>query len=190
MATWRLRTPQLFRKPAGTAVMLVSSCLISSSFVSSLSRHVFILRRYGLLASVLANRRNDFDKFLIYYNEQENDQGLSCWQQASCTFLCTSFIVLYSRYSIVCKTAGASVSATVQLYLRQLQVLRNKKIFTNPDSSYNGWGSATDGDLDAAYALLLAGQTWHDPLYTERGIKACSNPIVKRAIVYGRGSVT
>lgn len=38
-------------------------------------------------------------------------------------------------------------------------MLRDKKIFTNPDSSNNGWGSATDGDLDAAYALLLAGQS-------------------------------
>ncbi|KAL0041273.1 hypothetical protein WJX77_010658 [Trebouxia sp. C0004] len=89
---------------------------------------------YGLLASVLANRRIDFDKFLIYYNEQENDQGLSCWQQ----------------------------------------VLRNNKIFTDPDPSNNGCGSATDGDLDAAYAVLLAGQKWHDPLYTERGIKLCA----------------
>jgi len=41
--------------------------------------------RYGLLASVLADRRRDFDQFLIYYNEQENDQGLACWQQASCS---------------------------------------------------------------------------------------------------------
>ncbi len=86
MATWRLRTPLLFRKPAGTAVLLVPSCSIRSYFVSSFSNHVLHLRRYGLLASVLASRRVDFDKFLIYYNEQENDQGLSCWQQASCTF--------------------------------------------------------------------------------------------------------
>lgn len=54
------------------------------------------------------------------------------------------------------------------------QVLRNSKIFTNPDTSGNGAGSATDGDLDAAYALLLAGQKWHDPLCTERGIKVCA----------------
>lgn len=50
-------------------------------------------------------------------------------------------------------------------------MLRNSKIFTNPDTLGNGAGSATDGDLDAAYALLLAGQKWHDPLCTERGIK-------------------
>ncbi len=77
--------------------------------------------------------------------------------------------------------AGASVSITVQPCLWQLQVLRNKKIFTNPDSMNNGCGSATDGDLDAAYALLLAGQKWHDPLYTERGIEARSKHVVKHA---------
>lgn len=51
------------------------------------------------------------------------------------------------------------------------QVLRNEKIFTDPNSDFNGVSSATDGDLDAAYAMLLAGQKWHEPLYTERGIK-------------------
>lgn len=39
--------------------------------------------RYGLLASVLADRKGDFDRFLSYYNEQENEQGLACWQQVS-----------------------------------------------------------------------------------------------------------
>lgn len=52
-----------------------------------------------------------------------------------------------------------------------LQVLRNEEIFTDPNSSVNGASSATDGDLDAAYAMLLAGQKWHEPLYTDRGIK-------------------
>lgn len=63
-------------------------------------------------------------------------------------------------------------------------MLRNSKIFTNPDTSGNGAGSATDGDLDAAYALLLAGQKWHDPLCTERGIKvslrqACEQSVLR-----------
>ncbi len=97
---------------------------------------------------------------------------------------------LHSRYLSVCKqlAAGASVSITVQPCLWQLQVLRNKKIFTNPDSMNNGCGSATDGDLDAAYALLLAGQKWHDPLYTERGIKARSKHVVKHASCTGQWS--
>ena len=49
------------------------------------------------------------------------------------------------------------------------QVLRGNKIFTNPGG--NGRSSATDGDMDAAYALLLAGKKWKDQSYTERGIK-------------------
>ncbi len=94
-----------------------------------------------------------------------------------------NFIVLHSRYLSLYQqiAAGASVSNTVQPCLWQLQVLRNKKIFTNPDSRNNGCGSATDGDLDAAYALLLAGQKWHAPLYTERGIEARSKHIVTHA---------
>ena len=39
--------------------------------------------RYGLLASVLADRKSDFGRFLAYYNEQENEQGLACWQQVA-----------------------------------------------------------------------------------------------------------
>ncbi|KAL3134950.1 hypothetical protein ABBQ32_007910 [Trebouxia sp. C0010 RCD-2024] len=89
---------------------------------------------YGLLASVLADRKSDFRRFLTYYNDQENEHGLACWQQ----------------------------------------VLRNEKIFTDPKSGYNSANSATDGDLDAAYALLLAGQKWQDPSYTARGIKVCA----------------
>lgn len=38
--------------------------------------------RYGLLASVLADRRDDFDQFLAFYNRHENKQGLMSWQQA------------------------------------------------------------------------------------------------------------
>ena len=56
-------------------------------------------------------------------------------------------------------------------FVSPLQVLRNERIFTDPNSDVNGLGSATDGDLDAAYALLLAGQKWHKPSYTARGIK-------------------
>ena len=37
--------------------------------------------RYGLLASVLADHRDDFDLFLSFYNHYENTQGLMCWQQ-------------------------------------------------------------------------------------------------------------
>lgn len=58
-----------------------------------------------------------------------------------------------------------------------LQVLRNEEIFTDPNSSVNGASSATDGDLDAAYAMLLAGQKWYEPLYTERGIKVRAEPV-------------
>ena len=39
------------------------------------------LSRYGLLASVLADARSDFDQFLTFYNHFENEQGLMCWQQ-------------------------------------------------------------------------------------------------------------
>ena len=59
----------------------------------------------------------------------------------------------------------------VQRSVLSLQVLRNEKIFTDRNSNVNSVSSATDGDLDAAYAMLLAGQKWHEPLYTERGIK-------------------
>ena len=100
-----------------------------------------------------------------------------------------NFIVLHCKHLGAYKqlAAGASVSITVPPCLWPLQVLRNKKIFTNPDSMNNGCGSATDGDLDAAYALLLAGQKWHDPLYTKRGVKACSKHIVKHVHVHVHG---
>jgi hypothetical protein len=51
------------------------------------------------------------------------------------------------------------------------QVKRNGKIFTNPDEDANATSSAPDGDLDAAYALLLAGRKWQHKPYTERGVK-------------------
>lgn len=60
-----------------------------------------------------------------------------------------------------------------------VQVLRDDKIFTDPESGYNSISSATDGDLDAAYAMLLAGQRWREPSYTDRGIKVWpSNAII------------
>ena len=42
-----------------------------------------IVCRYGLLASVLSDQRDDFDQFLLFYNHFENSQGLMCWQQVS-----------------------------------------------------------------------------------------------------------
>ena len=63
-------------------------------------------------------------------------------------------------------------------------MLRNSKIFTNPDLAGNGAGSATDGDLDAAYALLLAGQKWHDPVYTERGIEVSLKQACEQSMLY------
>ena len=66
---------------------------------------------------------------------------------------------------------NAIAACNVRNLVLSLQVLRNEKIFTDPNSDFNGVSSATDGDLDAAYAMLLAGQKWHEPLYTERGIK-------------------
>ena len=58
-----------------------------------------------------------------------------------------------------------------QTYNMLLQVLREGKIFTNPDPDSNATSSAPDGDLDAAYALFLAGHKWQNSAYTERGIK-------------------
>ena len=55
------------------------------------------------------------------------------------------------------------------------QVLRGNRIFTAPEG--NARSSATDGDMDAAYALLLAGQKWKDPPYTERGKKVRNTSI-------------
>ncbi|DBA92104.1 TPA: hypothetical protein ACH3X1_015830 [Trebouxia sp. C0004] len=54
------------------------------------------------------------------------------------------------------------------------QVKRNGKILTNPDEDANATSSAPDGDLDAAYALLLAGRKWQHRPYTERGEKVCA----------------
>lgn len=65
---------------------------------------------------------------------------------------------------------SALAVCNIQKLVLSLQVLRNEKIFTDPNSDYNGVSSATDGDLDAAYAMLLAGQKWQEPSYTERGI--------------------
>ena len=69
-------------------------------------------------------------------------------------------------------------------------MLRNSKIFTNPDTSGNGAGSATDGDLDAAYALLLAGQKWHDPLCTERGIKVALRQACDQSMLQSAGEAS
>lgn len=63
--------------------------------------------------------------------------------------------------------------------LHLVQVLRDEKIFTDPNSDYNGINSATDGDLDAAYAMLLAGQKWHEQSYTDNGIKVRPEPMCK-----------
>lgn len=52
-----------------------------------------------------------------------------------------------------------------------VQVKRDGKIFTNPDEGSNGASSAPDGDLDSAYALLLAGTKWSNKIYTQRGIQ-------------------
>lgn len=52
-----------------------------------------------------------------------------------------------------------------------LQVKRNGNIVTNPDEGSNGSSSAPDGDLDAAYALLLAGRKWGQQKYKQRGIQ-------------------
>ena len=53
------------------------------------------------------------------------------------------------------------------------QVLREGKVFTNPDDDANGTGNATDGDLDAAYALFLAAREWEEVAYKKRGIEVC-----------------
>lgn len=70
-----------------------------------------------------------------------------------------------------CVAYGFLAALTCAAHCDSLQVLRNEEIFTDPNSNVNGASSATDGDLDAAYAMLLAGQKWHEPLYTDRGIK-------------------
>lgn len=77
-----LKMPSRFQKPAGT----LSYKLLNDQYVSVVFRKQqdAYTSRYGLLASVLADRKDDFDRFLKYYNEQENEQGLACWQQASC----------------------------------------------------------------------------------------------------------
>ena len=54
------------------------------------------------------------------------------------------------------------------------QVLRDGKVFTNPDDDANGTGNATDGDLDAAYALFLAAREWKEAAYRTKGIEVCS----------------
>jgi endo-1,4-beta-D-glucanase Y len=73
------------------------------------------MTRWGMLASVLADARHDFEGFLAFYEKHLNSSGLMSWQL----------------------------------------VLRNKQVFVDPKGG--GQSSATDGDLDAAYALLLAG---------------------------------
>ena len=67
----------------------------------------------------------------------------------------------------------------VRSILPLLQVLRNGSILINPDDDANATSSAPDGDLDAAYALLLAGRKWHDASYTERGVKVTAAHLVK-----------
>ena len=115
---------------------------------------------------MLADRQSDFGRFLNYYNEQENEQGLACWQQVG-----TGASPLYRRILRCVLLDGVLAACHVSTLVSSLQILRNEKIFTDPNSNFNGISSATDGDLDAAYAMLMAGQKWHEPSYTERGIK-------------------
>ena len=71
----------------------------------------------------------------------------------------------------VCICLHACNDATAVLRACAVQVKRNGKIFTNPDNDANATSSAPDGDLDAAYALLLAGRKWNCSSYTDRGVK-------------------
>lgn len=81
-------------------------------------------------------------------------------------------LVLFPPDLLRCVLLGSVLTACdVSNFVLSPQVLRNEKIFTDPNSDFNGVNSATDGDLDAAYALLMAGQKWHEQSYTERGIK-------------------
>lgn len=51
------------------------------------------------------------------------------------------------------------------------QVNLEGRILDDQEPQSNGGGSAPDGDLDAAYALLLAGRRWEHTAYTDRGIQ-------------------
>ncbi|KAK9804689.1 hypothetical protein WJX72_000078 [[Myrmecia] bisecta] len=53
------------------------------------------------------------------------------------------------------------------------QVCRGGKVFTNPDPDAGGQNCATDGDADAAYALLLAARQWKCEAYKARAISIC-----------------
>ena len=132
--------------------------------------------RYGLLASVLADHRDDFDLFLSFYNHYENTQGLMCWQQVQIEqdFLCALQLQpLHVGRPVACYSELVTSKQTHSSgqHTHKPQVLRQGKVFTNPDLDANATSSAPDGDLDAAYALLLAGRKWQHSAYTDRGVK-------------------
>lgn len=56
------------------------------------------VRRYGLLASVLAGHRDDFDHFLSFYNHYENNQGLMCWQQVLTEIASDSMVLRFELH--------------------------------------------------------------------------------------------
>ena len=72
--------------------------------------------RYGMLASVLMGKEDDFKSILAFYEHFKNEKGLMSWRISEEEFYQKMAVGQYDK------------------------------------------GSATDGDLDAAYALLLAGE--------------------------------
>ena len=72
--------------------------------------------RFGMLASVLMGKEDDFKSILAFYEHFTNNNGLMSWRISE------------------------------EGFYQEITVGDQDK------------GSATDGDLDAAYALLLAGE--------------------------------
>lgn len=79
---------------------------------------------YGLLISVLADHKEDFNRLEAFYRAHTTVQGLMIW----------------------CQTQDPATGVISDIYPRD-----------GPEAIYK---SAVDGDLDVAYALLLAGEAF------------------------------
>ena len=111
---------------------------------------------------MFADRRDDFELFLAFYNKHENSQGLMAWQQ-----------VEYKKHLFYCEAAERdwSLLQVLKTVSTDSQVKLEGKILDDQEPQSNGGGSAPDGDLDAAYALLLSVLRWQHSAYTDRGIQ-------------------
>ena len=152
------------------------SCQLSAPFALTSSPRVRQAIGYGMLISVLGRNRGDFDGLLAFYHMFTNQQGLMNWQllrrRDGEVHHVRSFAFsqhpppLTGSANLPCAVLPARVHVCLALiFLNTLQIVFNPN---------GGESSATDGDMDAAFALFLAATFWDEPAYRIAGVRVCA----------------